>query len=206
MWRRVVREGEDSDATASHASPRVPESRRAYYRVAGWIRIRIMPLARDAIAAAVQDLSTVELQRIAPLALESEENRALVVRLIRIEEKLDRLLGGIPVDAMRPLSGRDRRFVVFSGAGLALDVDFRFRRGDAFRVELLLPAPHSRSVRAVAEAVEDSQPASGESRRSRLALCFRHIETDERNGLIAYSYDLQRHALRAKHEGAAARP
>ena len=140
------------------------------------------------------------------MPLSSEEQTVLLARLLRIEEKLDRLLGGTSTESLRPLSARDRRFVVFSGAGLALDVGFRFRRGDAFRIELLLPIPHSRSVRAVAVAVKDSQASPGESRSSRLALAFDHLETDEHNALIAYSYDLQRLALRAKHEGAVARP
>ncbi len=206
MWRRIVRGEQDSEAPASGAGQAMSESRRAYYRVAAWIPVRITPLAPAAIAAAVHDLSTPDLQRTGPLATESEEETVLLARLLRIEEKIDRLLGASSIESLRPLSGRDRRFVVFSGAGLALDVDFRFRRGDAFRIELLLPIPHSRSVRAVAEAVKDSQASPGEGRPSRLALAFRHIEADERNALIAYSYDLQRLALRAKHEGAVARP
>ena len=206
MWRRIVRGEQDSGAPALDAGQAMSESRRAYYRVAAWIPVRITPLAPDAIAAAVHDLSTPDLQRTDPLATESEEKAVLLARLLRIEEKLDRLLGASSIESVRPLSGRDRRSVVFSGSGLALDVDFRFRRGDAFRIELLLPIPHSRSVRAVAEAINDSQGSLGESRPSRLALAFHHIETDERNALIAYSYDLQRLALRAKHEGAAARP
>ena len=206
MWRRIVRGEQDSEAPASDAGQARSGSRRAYYRVAAWIPLRITPLAPEAIAIAVHDLSTPDLQRTGPLASESEEKTVLLARLLRIEEKLDRLLGAPSIESVRPLSGRDRRFVVFSGAGLALDVDFRFRRGDAFRIELLLPTPHSRSVRAVAKAVKDSQASPGESRPSRLALAFHHIEVDEHNALIAYSYDLQRLALRAKHEGAVARP
>ena len=121
---------------------------------------------------------------------------------IRIEEKLDLLLGAAAIDAPRPLSGRDRRAIVFSGAGLALDVDFDFERGDAHRVELLLPAPWSRSVRAIGEAVEDAAEAVGAKGARRLALAFRHISAADRDALVAYSYDVQRFELRARISGA----
>ncbi len=206
MWRRIVRGGQVSDAPASDARGVVPESLRAYYRVSAWIPVRITPLEPAAIAAAVLDLAIPDPLLTDSLGATIRGELRPFARLRRIEEKIDLLLGAASIDAPRPLSGRDRRFVVFSGAGLALAVDFRFRRGDAFRVELLLPTPRSRSVRAVAEAVHDSEETAREGRPNRLALAFRHIETDERNALIAYSYDLQRLALRAKHDGAAARP
>lgn len=206
MWRRIVRGGQISDARASDARGVVPESLRAYYRVSASIPVRITPLERDAIAGAVHDLSIPDPLLATPWATQAEQDSALLARLRRIEEKLDLLLGAASIDVPRPLSGRDRRMVVFSGAGLALDVDFRFRRGDAFRVELVLPTPHSRLVRAVAEAVQDSEQTGREGGPNRLALAFRQIEAEERNALVAYSYDLQRLALRAKHDGAAARP
>ena len=104
------------------------------------------------------------------------------------------------------VSGRDRRFIVFSGGGLALDVDFDFVKGDLWRVELLLPAPYSQEIRAVAEAVEDSVKTLSAAATQRLALSFRHIQPIERDAIVAYSYDLQRVTLRAKSGGAVARP
>lgn len=208
MWRRVVGGGREGEARASESGSPTRDARRAYYRVGGWLPIRLTPLAPEAVAAAVLDLSLPELERVIPLSAEPDEHAALLARLHRIEEKLDRLLGAAAGEGARTLSGRDRRFVTFSGTGLALDVDFHFhfRRGDAFRIDLLLPAPQSRVIRAVAEAVEDAPIAPREGRPNRLALAFRHIEADERDALIAHSYEIQRVALRAKHEGAAARP
>ncbi len=118
----------------------------------------------------------------------------------------DLLLETSAVEVRRPLSGRDGRLIVFSGGGLALDVDFDFAWGDAYRVELLLPAPHARVVRAVAEAVEDSAESLAQSGKRRLGLAFCHIEPAERDAVVAYGYDLQRIALRAKNDGAGVRP
>ena len=126
--------------------------------------------------------------------------------LRRIEEKLDLLLDAGEIPVPRPLSGRDRRLIVFSGGGLALDADFDFARGDAYRVEMLLPAPYARIVRAVAEAVGDSAETLARSGGRRLALAFRQIQPAERDAVVAYGYDLQRIALRAKNDGLGVRP
>jgi len=173
-----------------------PSCRRAYYRVTGLLPIRLIPLASDAIEAAIFDLSLPD-PMLAPLE-ECEENAPLMARLQRIEEKLDLLLGLAPIDTPRPLSGADRQSVVFSGSGLSLDVTWSFKKCDAYRVEILLPSPYSRAVRAVAFAVADSGPAFvGEALRP-LAVELRHMEGEDRDALIAFSYDLQRVALRAR--------
>lgn len=176
--------------------------RRAYYRVSARLPIRITPLAPDEVDAAVFDLSMPDplCQSIA----EGEEDTPLMVRLRRIEEKLDRLLGAAAVDVPRPLGGRDQRPLVFSGSGLALDVDFAFAAGDHFQVEILLPPPHGQIVRAVARAVggssEDTRDGRGAG-SSTLALSLLYMDDEERDALVAYSYDLQRFALRTKGDG-----
>lgn len=203
MWQRIVRgEGRlGADSTPVVAPPTA--SRRAYYRVSAWLPIRLQPLAPSDVAAAIYDLSLPQ-PLAAELAVGCDEQSVLLARLRRIEEKLDRLLGAASSDAPRPLSGRDRRPVVFSGAGLGLDVELDFRRGDAFRVELLLPTPEPRVVRAVGEAVTDAISAPGAAGLRRLALAFRHIEAADRDALVACSYDIQRLELRAKVAGASA--
>lgn len=205
MWQRIVRGGGRSAPEAAQAVASLPASHRAYYRVSAWVPTRLRRLAPSEVAASIYDLSLPE--RLTPPVVGGvDESSALMTRLRRIEEKLDLLLGAASVEAPRPLSGRDRRPIVFSGAGLALDVDFEFRRGDAFRVELLLPTPEPRVVRAVAEAVVDAAGKPGTAGPYRLALAFRHIEAADRDALVAYSYDIQRLELRAKVEGVGARP
>jgi hypothetical protein len=204
MWQRILRNGERPTVESSGPEASGGPSRRAYYRVEAWVPVRLSPLAPESVDAAVYDLSMPD-PLAAPFTLEGPERSALLARLRRIEDKLDLLLSAASIDIPRPLSGRDRRFVVFSGGGLALDVDFAFERGAAFRVELLLPAPYSRVARAVAEAVHaGSEPATATGRR-RLGLAFRHILPAERDAIVAYSYDLQRVALRAKSHGTAIR-
>ncbi|MFO0687183.1 MAG: hypothetical protein U0900_00565 [Myxococcota bacterium] len=205
MWQRIVRGSARVAPAPGATATREAASRRAYYRVAAWLPVRLQALAPEAVNAAIFDLSLPD-PALEGAAARPEEASALMARLRRIEEKLDRLLGAAALDAPRPLCGQDRRWIVFSGAGLALDVDFDFRRRDAFRVELLLPTPEPRVVRAVAEAVTDAAAAPGTPGARRLALAFRHIEAAERDALVAYSYDLQRLELRAKVEGAPARP
>ncbi len=92
---------------------------------------------------------------------------------------------------------------MFSGSGLRLDVDFAFERGDAFAVEILLPPPYLRTLRAVAFAVGSADAEGrGPGARRPLALELRHMESEERDALVAYSYDLQRFDLRHRSEGA----
>ena len=201
MWHRECDGREGSEGAVG---PRVgvdpsilePSCRRAYYRVAGLLPIRLIPLSSDVIEAAVFDLSLPDLL-LQPIE-EAEDSAPLIARLRRIEEKLDLLLGASPVDTPRQLSGVDRQSIVFSGSGLSLDVTWSFRKGDAYRVEILLPSPYTRAVRAVAFAVEDAKPEFvGEALRP-LAIELRHMEGDDRDALIAFSYDLQRVALRAR--------
>ena len=118
-----------------------------------------------------------------------------------------RVQAWVPV-RVTPLAPRDLAALVYdvSGRDRRLDVDFDFVKGDLWRVELLLPAPYSRVIRAVAEAVEDSVKTSSAAATQRLALSFRHIQPIERDAIVAYSYDLQRVTLRAKSGGAVARP
>jgi hypothetical protein len=204
MWQRILRSGERPAPEPDEDDANGWPSRRAYYRVEAWVPVRVSPLAPEAVDAAVYDLSMPDPLAV-PFTLEGPERSALLARLRRIEDKLDLLLAAASIDVQRPLSGRDRRFIVFSGGGLSLDVEFDFARGEAFRVELLLPAPYSRVARAVAEAVQDARPTEGNGSR-RLALAFRHILPAERDAIVGYSYDLQRVALRAKSHATAIRP
>ncbi len=174
------------------------DCRRAYYRVDAFLPIRLKPLAPHEIDVTIFDLSLPD-PLIQPIE-DDDEHSPLVARLRRIEEKLDLLLGQSRVEIPRPLSGRDRQPIVFSGSGLSLEVSWSFEKGDAYLVEILLPAPYLRPVRAVALAVADQPEDAPDGGLSRLALELRHMEPDERDALIAYSYDLQRIALRARGE------
>ncbi len=168
-----------------------PSDRRAYYRVSGMLPVRVRPLGPEELDAAIFDLSLPD-PLLQPIG-EEEADGPMAARLRRIEEKL----------RPRPLSGRDRRSVVFSGSGLRLDVDFAFERGDAFAVEILLPPPYLRTLRAVAFAVGSADAEGrGPGARRPLALELRHMESEERDALVAYSYDLQRFDLRHRSEGA----
>lgn len=203
MWQRILRSGERTPVESVDPPGGAAAPRRAYYRVEAWVPVRISPIAPEAVDAAVYDLSLPDPLAV-PFTLEGPERTALLARLRRIEDKLDLLLSAAAIDAPRPLSGRDRRPVLFSGGGLSLEVGFDFVRGDAFRVEMLLPAPYARVVRAIAEAVGDSREGPAGSAR-RIGLAFRHILPSERDALVAYSYDLQRALLRAKHHDGATR-
>ena len=205
MWKRISASEEPATDLTSKAFDFARKPRRAFYRVQAWVPVRLTALAPGDLDAVVYDLSIPD-PLAAPVTLEGAERSALLARLRRIEEKLDLLLSAADINAPRPVSGRDRRLIVFSGGGLALDVDFEFVKGDLWRVELLLPAPYSRVIGAVAEAVEDSVKTLTAAGSQRLALCFRHIQPAERDAVVGYSYDLQRVALRAKHEGAVVRP
>ncbi|MBB85240.1 MAG: hypothetical protein CL931_15640 [Deltaproteobacteria bacterium] len=198
MW--VQRDGIEEQRRAGRADPSRFEGsrRRAYYRVAGILPIRLTPLAPGEVEAAVFDLSMPD-----PLCQpvgEGEEDTPLMARLRRIEEKLDLLLGVSPVDVPRQLSGRDRRSLVFSGSGLSIDVPWSYSQGDAYRVEILLPPPYARTLRAVAFAVRDPLPEVGPDGNRALPLALEHMDDDDRDALVAYSYDLQRFALRARND------
>ena len=173
-----------------------PTCRRAYYRVTGFIPIRLTPVASHDVDAAVFDLSLPD-PLLQPIEDETD-NAPLMARLRRIEEKLDLLLGASRVDLPSQLCGRDRQSIVFSGSGLSLDVTWSFKQGDAYRVEILLPSPYSRVVRSIAMAVQDS---SGEVQGHGLRMLpieLLHMEIEDRDALIAFSYDLQRIALRTR--------
>ncbi|HEB90956.1 MAG TPA: hypothetical protein ENI85_15385 [Deltaproteobacteria bacterium] len=198
MWHQGFRSRPASGEHDARTPGSAPGSacRRAYYRVAGILPIRLTPLVGREIDVAIFDLSLPD-PLMQPIE-EDDENAPLMARLRRLEEKLDLLLGATRIDLPRPLSGRDRQSLVFSGSGLALEVDWSFRRGDAYRVEILLPAPYSRVVRAVGFAVEDPPAGTMDAPTRRLAIELRHMETADRDDLVAYSYDLQRVALRAR--------
>jgi len=195
MWHR---EGDEAGKGGVDVEASIPGSdcRRAYYRVAGFLPIRLMPLRPEETERAVFDLSLPN-PCFQPLE-EGGENAPLMARLRQIEEKLDLLLGLSGLEAPQPLSGADRQSVVFSGSGLSLDVTWSFLKGDAYHVEVLLPSPYSRVVRGVGLAVSDSIPESCGDALRPLAVELRHMEPENRDALIAYSYDLQRIALRAR--------
>ena len=183
---------QDTHAASVEARAERAVDRRAYYRVGGLLPIRVTPIASEEIDAAIFDLSLPD-PLLQPIG-EEESDSPLAARMRRIEEKLDLLLGELPGDRPRALSGRDRRPVVFSGSGLRLDVEFDFAAGDAFRIEILLPPPYLRTLRAVGFAVGSSESRGGTA--GPLAVELRHMEDEERDALVAYSYDLQRFALR----------
>lgn len=171
--------------------------RRAYYRVEGRLPLRLTPLAPDEVEQAIFELDS-------PSAwlgprVESEEEGALLERLRRLEEKLDLLLRRAGVEVPRPLGAADMHDLVFSGSGLATEVEGDHRRGELFRVEILLPSPAARLVRGVAEAVSDPPEGVGAGVPRPIALAFRHMVEEDRDALVAYSYELQRLALRAAH-------
>lgn len=204
MWQRITGAGREVDVREPGAQTAGGEARRAYYRVAARVPIRVRYLEPAAVEAAVYDLSLPD--PVPPLlGAAGDEKSALFAQLRRIEEKLDLLLGAASIEAPRPLSGRDQRPIVFSGSGLALDVGFEFRRGDAYGVELLLPTPQLRAIRAIGEAIEDSASVAASGGLRRLALVFRHITPADRDALVAFSYDVQRLELRAKTNAAGSR-
>jgi hypothetical protein len=199
MWGREQREEKGVPGPGVDPSVLAPACRRAYYRVSGLLPIRLTPISRDEVATAVFDLSIPD-PLLQPIA-EGSEDTPLMERLRRIEDKLDLLLGASSIDVPSRLSGRDRQSIIFSGAGLSLDVTWFFAKRDAYKVEILLPPPYSRTLRAVAEAVCDA-PADvkGDGLRN-LPLALTYMEDEERDALVAYSYDLQRFALRTRVEG-----
>jgi hypothetical protein len=215
VWCRIAGTGTEEGrggASASRTPQREPVAcppvvgradRRAYYRVSGMLPVRVRALGPEEVDAAIFDLSLPD-PLLQPLVEEGIDG-PLAARLRRIEEKLDLLLGQIPGgDRPRPLSGQDRRSVVFSGSGLCFEVDFDFAPGDAFWVEILLPPPYLRTLRAVGFAVqpEEEGATSRHADRRSLALELRHMESEERDALVAYSYDVQRFALRHRAEEA----
>mgnify|MGYP005838463929 CR=1 FL=1 len=180
------------------------DRRRAYYRVEGRLPIRLTPITEHELDEAIFELAS-------PSALgtpivDDEEPGPLQARMRRLEEKLDLLLRQVGLDVPRPLGAADLRGLVFSGSGLAVEVDHDFRAGDRFRVELLLPAPARRLVRGVAEAVSDAPPGVGPDAPARLALAFRHMTDEDRDALVAHGYDLQRVVLRAAQQAKRSRP
>lgn len=168
-----------------------PACRRAYYRVNGSLPIRAIRLAPDEVDKAVFELS---LQH----SSGDEEESALLERLRRIEEKLDLLLAGDVEKQPAPLGAADLECVVFSGAGLSMPIDDVCVEGDAFRIEILLPGPDSRTLHSVARAVADSTPMEDGVARHQVALALEHMNEDDRDALVAYSYELQRMELRSR--------
>ena len=199
MWRWLGIEPRCAQpAIGGGASAPTSRCRRAYYRVSGLLPVRVRALAPDEVDAAIFDLSIPDPSRRPVDDAAREASPELMARLQRLEEKLDLLLGAADLPVPRALSGRDRRRVTFSGAGLALDVAHDFRRGDAFGIELRLPPPYARVVGAVGEAVADAAPVGDPAAPRRLALRFLHMEDEEHDALVSYSYDVQRHALRIR--------
>lgn len=199
VWNRESEEKECLAVTGFDPSVLEPVCRRSHYRVAGIIPIRLTALAIHEVEAAIFDLSLPD-PSVHP-AEGGDENAALIAQLRRIEEKLDLLLDVARVEIPRQLSGRDRQSIVFSGSGLSLDVTWSFLEGDAYRVEILLPSPYSRCVRAVGLVVEDAPADSRGDALRTLALELRYMETEDRDALVAFSYDLQRIALRNRGDG-----
>jgi hypothetical protein len=191
-------------ASAPSQSSTSNDRRRAYYRVEGRLPVRLTPIAEHEVDRAIFELAS-------PSALETpnvddEVPGPLQERMRRLEEKLDLLLRKVGIDLPRPLGAADVRGLVFSGSGLAVEVEQAFRVGDRFLVEILLPVPARRLVRGVAEAVSDSPPGIGPDSPARLALAFRHMSDEDRDALVAHGYDLQRVALRAAQQAKRARP
>lgn len=191
----LVRSKEDLEPIEGSASGL--DCRRAYYRVTGRLPIRVERLADEELEAAIFDLVS-PLRLLGPASTGSDaEESALFERLRRIEEKLDLLLGLSHPDRPEPLGSADLEWIVFSGSGVSLPVEFGFETGDWFRVEMLLPGSEARIVRGIGRAVEGAklEPETG---RAELALALEHMHEDDRDALVAHSYELQRAALRAR--------
>ncbi len=178
-----------------------PACRRAYYRVSAVLPIRVTRLREEDVEKAVLELTLPASLPETPASLEEEEDSPLARRLRRIEEKLDRLLMQQEGEGPAPLGSEDCERIVFSGSGLSMPIDEPFERGEAFSVELLLPGSRARVVRGVGRAVSDAQlPADGVARFV-LALSLDHMTEEDRDALVAHSYDLQRLALRSRDAG-----
>lgn len=173
------------------------DCRRAYYRVTGRLPIRVESLCEEELEAAIFDLVTPTRLLGAASPGKSEEESALFERLRRIEDKLDLLLGLTQPDRPEPLGSADLEWIVFSGSGVSLPVEFEFERGDWFRVEMLLPGSEARIVRGIGRAVDGAKPDL-ETGRFDLALSLEHMHDDDRDALVAHSYALQRSALRTR--------
>ena len=64
--------------------------------------------------------------------------------------------------------------------------------------EILLPPPHGRTLRAVAFATRDDDEGAAPGGSRTLPLVLTHMDDEDRDALVAYSYDLQRFALRVR--------
>ena len=92
MWGREQREDKGVPAPGVDPSVLEPACRRSYYRVSGYLPIRVTPISQSEVSAAVFDLSIPD-PLLQPIA-EGGEETPLMERLRRIEGKLD--LGEYP--------------------------------------------------------------------------------------------------------------
>jgi len=165
---------------------------RAAFRVSAELPIRYRPLAA---AEAARLALEIEQARDG----ESELPARLADRLQRIEHKLDLVLHQLDPSQPPPLSARDGASIALSAAGVALAAKQALPLDSLVLVELLLPGPAPRPVRAVAR-VARCQEKRGPEAGLLLAFAFRAIHCDDREAIARFANEVQRADLRRRSE------
>ncbi len=181
----------EDDRDASPSDAHAGSERRAYFRVATRLPLRLTPLGEEEVRILEREINTPK-PELGVLA-----DPALSAALRRIEEKLNLLLDGAGHEPTRPIGEADRSNLVLSGSGLRSETRESFQTGDPVRVELLLPETPVRQVTALASVVYSAQLMEPEGSR-RLALRFTAIDEGDRDAVVRHICEVQRLALRKR--------
>ena len=160
--------------------------RRRYFRVLARLPVRHRPLEPGEFASLKRDIET---PRPDPESLEP----ALASWLVRIEEKLEQVLGLLGDAGAAPAEPVD---VEISGGGLRFGAKLPDEQeGDDVLVELTLPGSPPRPIRAIGRVVARTNEDSG---HDEVAVSFRVIDERDREAIIRFAHEVERVQLRSR--------
>lgn len=177
-----ARTDEESGPTAA--------DRRSYYRVRVSIPLRHRRVRSDELEALRSEIRT---PRQDADSLEPD----LALRLKRLEHKLDLVLSYLDERIPAPLGLHDLRLVELSGAGMRFAAKDVAEEGEYEFLEFQLPGDPSGSLRALGRVVRSFEPeVPGDV--PEVAVAFETIDEDDREAVVRFSNEVQRHELRAR--------
>ena len=114
----------------------------------------------------------------------------MLERLAVLEEKLDKILSHLDVDADPPLTVEDTVPLSLSASGLSYLCSDRLDAGTTLLVEFQIPENPPRQIQCVGEVVHCI--TDKESGRFRLALRYVTIRQEDRDAIVRYALHVER--------------
>ena len=166
--------------------------RRAYFRVEGTLRFRRKSASEEEVEQVRHEIQA------RPREYGTSNDEQLLLRLARMEEKLDWVLSLLDPSTPPPLGDADLKELQISASGVRFPSQERFDAETPLLVEFTLPEVPPREVRCIGRVVR-SWPAEGEH-DYQVAVHFTELCESDRDAIVRYALMQQRASSAAERD------